>query len=68
LLAIRCSSPPGAFISTAASVFAGAGVVIAEVNIGGTIVSPAVPGCASDFVSFDTANQGGEWTVTIDES
>ena len=43
-------------------------MVIAEVNIGGTIVSAAIPGFASDFVSFDTANQGGEWTVTIDES
>lgn len=50
---------------TSASVLAGAGLVITEVNLGGSLVASAIPGFASDFVSFDTPTQGGEWTATI---
>ena len=52
--------------ATSASVLAGAGLVITQVNLGGTLSAAAVPGFASDFVSFDTPTQGGEWTATID--
>ncbi len=51
--------------ATTASVLAGAGIVIREVNFGGSLIASAIPGFASDFVAFDTAVQGGEWTATI---
>lgn len=51
--------------ATSASVLAGAGLVVTQVNVGGSIVPTAIGGFASDFVNFDTPTQAGGWTATI---
>lgn len=51
--------------ATNASALAGAALVVTEVNIGGVLTPTALPALVTDFISFDTPTQAGDWTLSI---
>ena len=51
--------------TTSASVLAGAGLIVTEVNVGGVLTPTAIAAFASDTFSVNTPQPGGGWSLSI---